>query len=107
MRPMSSEVPKLAPVAAKSGVPPKRRRRWLKWAVGAIVLLLLVVAFAPTIVARTPLRNRIARSALADLHGSVEVGGASLGWFSPIELRDVTVKDSLGRTLLVAPKITS
>jgi hypothetical protein len=69
-------------------------------------LLLAAVWFAPAVVARTELRNRFARQALADLRGSVTVGGASLGWFSPVELRAVTVKDEQGRTLLAAPKVT-
>jgi hypothetical protein len=72
-----------------------------------LFLLALAAAWlAPAVVARTELRNRFAREALADLRGSVTVGGASLGWFSPVELRDVTVKDEQGRTLLAVPKVT-
>jgi hypothetical protein len=70
-------------------------------------MLVLCVWFAPVIAAKTGLRNRFAREALANLHGSVEVGGASLGWFSPVELRDVIIKDEAGRTLASVPKITS
>lgn len=89
------------------GAPAKRRRRWWARAVLPVLLLLLAtVWFAPVVVARTGLLNRFAREALADLRGTVTVGGASLGWFSPVELRDVTVKDEQGRTLLAAPKVT-
>jgi hypothetical protein len=72
-----------------------------------LTLLVLGVWFAPAIVAKTGLRNRLAREALADVHGSVEVGDASFGWFSPIELRDVILKDEAGRTVVSVPKITS
>jgi hypothetical protein len=72
-----------------------------------LALLAVGVWFAPSIVAKTGLRNRVARAALADLRGSVDVGGASFGWLAPVELRDVTVRDAQGRTLLTAPKITS
>ncbi len=41
------------------------------------------------------------------MNGSVNVGGASLGWFSPVELRDVVITDEAGRAILTAPKITS
>src|SRR5206468_6489646 len=84
----------------------KRRRRWTRAILPIFLLLLAVAWLAPAVVARTELRNRLARQAIADLRGSVTVGGASLGWFSPVELRDVTVKDGQGRTLLAAPKVT-
>ncbi|HJZ55061.1 MAG TPA: hypothetical protein VKE74_08880 [Gemmataceae bacterium] len=104
---MSSEQPAPTPPPTPTPANPRRQRRWLRLLAAFGGLLLLAVWFAPAIVAKTPLRNRIARNALADLRGNVEVGGASLGWFSPVELRDVTVKDAQGRTLLTAPKVTS
>jgi hypothetical protein len=70
-------------------------------------LLVLGTWFAPAIVAKTSLRNRLARQALADIRGSVDVGSASLGWFSPVELRDVTVTDEAGRTVVHVPKVSS
>jgi hypothetical protein len=92
------------PAAAHS---PSRLRRWLKRFLPLAALLALAVWFAPAVVAKTALRNRAARAALADLRGSVEVGSASLGWLAPVELRDVTIKDDSGRTLATVPKITS
>jgi hypothetical protein len=74
---------------------------------GLLVLLAVGVWFAPAVAARTGLPARLVRSAAADLRGSVEVGGASLGWFAPVELRDVVVKDRRGRTILTVPKVTS
>ena len=84
-----------------------RRRRWLRFVVPVVVLLAAAAWFAPAVVARTGLRDQFARQALADFRGTVTVGGASLGWLSPVELRDVTVTDAQGRTLLAAPKVTS
>jgi len=75
-----------------------------------LVAFLLLVAglwFAPLIASKAGLHNRAARQALADFKGTVEIGSASLGWFSSVELHDVVVKDTQGRTLLAAPKITS
>ncbi|MBN9122671.1 MAG: hypothetical protein J0I06_26580 [Planctomycetes bacterium] len=101
--------PPVQPVAAPASPPPptSRRRRWLKRLLPLAILLALGAWFAPAVVAKTELRNRFARQALADLHGSVNVGGASLGWFSPVELRDVTVTDEQGRTVVRVPKVTS
>jgi len=36
------------------------------------------------------------KMATADLNGSVTVKSASLGWLSPIEVRDIEVKDKTG-----------
>lgn len=92
--------------AAKDAPPrTKRTRRWPRVLLAVLLLLLLVVAFAPVIVAKTPLLNIIVRNATSDVHGTVTVGGASLGWFSPIELRDVRVTDPAGKPVLAAPKI--
>lgn len=93
----------------KPAAPPSasRRRKWLKRLLPLPTLLALLVWFAPAIVAKTELRNRFARQALADLRGSVHVGSASLGWLSPVELRDVTVTDEQGRPLVRAPRVTS
>ncbi|HSQ54477.1 MAG TPA: hypothetical protein VLM40_01930, partial [Gemmata sp.] len=84
-----------------------RRRRWRRVVLGLLALFLFVFWFAPTIVAKTPLRNRIARAVAADLKGTLEIGGASLGWLSPIELRDVTLTDAQGRVMARIPKLTS
>ncbi|MBX9584097.1 MAG: hypothetical protein K2X87_27675 [Gemmataceae bacterium] len=93
---------------ARPAAPAKlRRRRWPRRAAGLLVLLAVGVWFAPAIAAKTSLPARIVRGAAADLRGTVEVGGASLGWLSPVELRDVVVKDRQGRVLLIAPKVTS
>jgi hypothetical protein len=87
--------------------PPVSRRRWLRRLLPPFTLLVLAVWFAPAVVANTGLRNRLARLALADVRGSVEVGGASVGWFSPVELRDVTLTDEAGRTVVRVPRVTS
>ena len=93
--------------APPAAVVKPRRRRWPRRVLGLLVLLAVGVWFAPAVAARTGLVERVVRSAAADLRGSVEVGGASLGWFRPVELRDVVVKDRQGRVLLTAPKVSS
>lgn len=99
--------PPVAPPAPSAAPKTSRRRRWIKRLLPLGTLLVLVVWFAPVVVAKTELRNRFARQALADLRGNVNVGSASLGWFSPVELHDVTVTDEAGRTLVSVPKVTS
>lgn len=105
---MSAPAPTQLPFTSGPPAPKSsRRRRWLKRLLPLFTLLVLGLWFAPVVVAKTGLRNTLARKALADVKGSVEVGGASLGWFAPVELRDITVKDEAGRTVASVPKVTS
>lgn len=95
------------PTPAPAAKPCRRARRWL--AALAVVGLLLagLVWFAPAIVATTGLRNAVVARIFAPLNGTITVGSASLGWFSPVELRDVSVTDPAGRTALTAARVTS
>ncbi len=73
----------------------------------ALVVLLALVWFAPAIVANTGLKRIAISEATTDLNGSAEVGELSLGWLSPVEMRDVAVKDASGKTVLVAERVTT
>jgi hypothetical protein len=87
--------------------PKSRRWRWTRRLLALLALVLLLAWFAPAIVAKTALRQRIARAASANLNGTLDIGSASFGWFSPVELRDVTLTDKQGRVVARIPKITS
>lgn len=73
---------------------PKRSRKPLIFLGGLFVGAL--VWFAPTIVVKSPLKNRILSSATSDFHGTVSVGSISAGWLSPITVRDVVALDRQG-----------
>ncbi|MFL5342094.1 MAG: hypothetical protein ACJ8F7_18265 [Gemmataceae bacterium] len=86
----------------------KPLRKWLRRfaALAALFgLLLLLVAFAPWIVAQTPLRSRLVADAIGPLNGSIHVGAASFGWLSGPELRDVELRDEAGQRVLFVPRI--
>lgn len=83
------------------------RRRWPRRLFISSIAVLLFLYFVPTIVARSGLIQRSLNSALMDFNGSVTIGSASLGWFSPVELRDVVVKDDSGREMASIPKVTT
>jgi hypothetical protein len=72
-----------------------------------LIGLLVLVWFAPSVVARTGLRNALARRAANKLHGSLEIGSASLGWLSPVELRQLVLRDAQGRVVATLPRLTS
>lgn len=90
-----------APAAAVPAVvepAPKRRRRPLRW-----LLLLSAVAglawFAPQIVGRTELRQRVPGLLFPFFKGQIRLGPASLGWLSPIVIRDTVAYDPDGQVL--------
>ena len=85
----------------------RRGRRWLVRLAAVGLLLTLAVWFAPVVVAKTGLRQVVLARVFADLDGTVAAGGASLGWLSQVELRDVTVTDPSGLTVLRAERVTS
>jgi translocation and assembly module TamB len=84
-------------------LPPTRRRsgsRWFLWRGGLLLAILAAIAwFAPTLIATTglwkPLLGRIA----PPLSGKVDAGSLSLGWLSPIVVKDLVVRDEAGEVL--------
>jgi hypothetical protein len=83
--------------------PKKRRRRWLPV---CLVALLALVGLLPTLVSKTPLFGYILKLATSNLNGSVKVDSISLGWFSPIQLKGIEVKDAAGKPVLSTASIT-
>src|SRR5690606_36842689 len=86
------------------------RRSWRggrlqKWILLVGGLLLLTWA-APMIAAHTPLRNMILGSVCGDINGTVTAGSASLGWFSPVVLSDVEIREVDGSLIAAAKTVT-
>jgi hypothetical protein len=71
----------------------------------AVVLLIVLVWFAPTLVAKTGLRNQILASAAAELNGTLTADDASFGWLSPVELRGIALKDKDGNDVARADRV--
>ena len=86
-------------------IPRRSRRRYVLLA--ALLLALTLVFLAPTIVARTSVRDHLIPVVAPEFPGRVNIGAASLGWFSPIALREVSVTDAAGDVLLRTSSITS
>src|SRR5688572_1198079 len=74
------------------------------WGV-TLAILALVLWLSPIVVARTPLLNQILASLLADLPGSLTAQTASLGWFSPVALYDVQLRDEQDELLARAESV--
>jgi hypothetical protein len=72
-----------------------------------VIVLGVVVWLAPIMVAHSPLLHWVLARAAVDLHGSVSTGSASLGWFSPVGLSELEVRDTDGKLVLKVPAVTS
>lgn len=85
---------------ARRGIAARRRRlrRRVAWAAIAFGLLVLLW-FAPSLIANSPLQGRILSAALSDFEGSISIGSASVGWLSPIAARDIAAVDASGQPL--------
>ncbi|HEY7088698.1 MAG TPA: hypothetical protein VH518_11455 [Tepidisphaeraceae bacterium] len=84
--------------------PRKRRRRWT-WVLLALFLIpMLLVALAPTLISTGVGRSAIVGIVNDYINGYAEIGGLSLGWFSPIEAHDVKVYSEDKRLILDVPR---
>jgi len=89
-----------------------RRESRLRVGCSTISFLLMLalgafVFFAPTIISRTALLQKVVPLAIPDFEGEVAIGSASLGWFSPVVLNDVSALDVSGNPLADVKQITS
>lgn len=82
-----------------------RIAKWRRWLVAVAVVLLLAWS-APLMVAHTPLRNQVLAWATGDLNGTVTAESASLGWFSPVVLGGVELRDAQGELVLAAGEVS-
>ena len=102
-------------VPSKAGVPgadtdaprTSRLRKFVRFVFVSSVLLVAFAFVAPMIVAKTELRQHILPTIFADYSGKIETGGASLSWFSPVVMYDVTGYDTEDKPLLTVPQVES
>ncbi len=73
----------------------KKSHAFRNGSIAMLVLLAIAVYFAPTFIARTPLRNSLLASALK-LDGTITLGATSLGWFSGVVVNDIEIRDANG-----------
>ncbi|MCE9528576.1 MAG: hypothetical protein K8R36_21235 [Planctomycetales bacterium] len=83
---------------------PKARRRsgsgWFLWRGGLLLAILAALAwFAPTLIATTGLWKPLLGRIVPPLSGKVDAGSLSLGWLSPIVVKDLVVRDEAGEVL--------
>ncbi len=101
-----AHVPPSGWVPAPQPAPEPRRRRFPRRLIVLTGLLLLVVYLLPVIIAHTPLLDFVVHTATADLQGRATVESASLGWFAPVRLQGIEVRDPGGEVVLTAVEVS-
>lgn len=81
--------------------------RRLRFALATVAFAAVAFWFGPAIVGRTALRHHFVHAVVPDYPADAAVGGASLGWFSPVVLHEVTLFDLNGVELLTAGELTT
>ncbi len=83
----------------------QKHRRWIVAGIVTFGLIGALICFAPSIVAHSPVSGWILSSIGGDLDGRVTADSFSLGWFSPIGLSDVEIRDAQDKVVLTAPRV--
>ena len=81
--------------------PRSRRMFWLI----CLAIFAAVLFFLPAILLNSPLKQTAINYATADIEGTVQVGGISAGWFSPIEINDLVIKATDGTDVVSVSSI--
>ncbi len=84
---------------------PTAPNRWKRRGLIALVGLIALIWAAPRVISVSPLLSWASGKASEHLNGTVEIGRASLGWFAPIVLRDVVVRDADNRVAIRIDRI--
>ena len=87
------------PQLIKKAPPPARKFRPLRWLAFGLLSIIILVALAPTLVSKTALGDWLLSQLVPSSWGTVEVARRDLGWWSPISVGDLRVKDAQGELL--------
>ncbi|MFK7818616.1 MAG: hypothetical protein AB8G99_07850 [Planctomycetaceae bacterium] len=88
----------------ESAAPAPKRRRWL------LVAMLVLVGlgwFAPSLVMRTPLKRSLLDYGNPGINGAIDFDTCELGWLSPVMIRGVRVTDLEGNVVAEADAVAS
>jgi hypothetical protein len=84
---------------------PKAKRRWLRRAAALTGIVLLTIALAPTIAQFGPLRQRLLTAALPGLNGTISAEQATFGWFTPVSVSELVIRDKAGAAVVEVSEI--
>ena len=86
---------------------PRRKRNGLRVAISLFVIVLLVVAFAPSILSSGVGRGMITRVIDGKIKGSVKLGALSLSWFGGQSIGDIQLLDPDGKRVATVKSVST
>ncbi|MGC1274455.1 MAG: hypothetical protein WBC44_12165 [Planctomycetaceae bacterium] len=95
------------PPAPESAADQSTGGRRYRFVLASLLLAAVVIWFGPAIVTRSGLRHKFVHAVLPEYPGGAAVGAASLGWFSPVVLRDVSLSDADEAELISIEELTT
>src|SRR6185295_14149471 len=93
---MSSSAESAEPEKRAVEPPPKRRRRWRRRLLWLAAMLVAMIALGPMVGTSPPAVSVISSQASRMLGRKVEVSGVYFGWFTPFEVREVSIAPGEG-----------
>ncbi|NLE37534.1 MAG: hypothetical protein GX621_05865 [Pirellulaceae bacterium] len=85
--------------------PPRRGRRWFRILAVAVAALVLLIAAIPWLASFGPVRTLLLRASSPRINGSIRVGEAKLGWFSPIHFEQIEIRSHDGDPVVSIPRL--
>ena len=76
------------------------KRRWLRIVLSLLVLLAVLVALGPTIISTAPVRRVVLEQVNSRINGRLSVESWSIGWFSGVNLKNVSLQDNQSQAVL-------
>ena len=73
--------------------PNKKRRRWLRILLVALLVILALVGLAPTIISTDSVRHIAVEQINRRINGELSIDSWSIGWFSGVKLRGISLLD--------------
>ncbi|MEM8679027.1 MAG: hypothetical protein AAGF97_06730, partial [Planctomycetota bacterium] len=86
---------------------PRRGRRLLRLLLPLVVLLVAAAWFLPQLALTAPVREWILAQVLPGSPATVDFQEATLGWFSPVEVHNLSIVDEQGEVITVSRVTTS
>jgi hypothetical protein len=87
--------------------PPSRLRWLVARSLFLLVLLAVLVLIAPSVLSASGVWKSVLNWAAPELAAQIDAGSLSLAWWSPIEVRDLVVKDEQGQPIAEVPLVRS